>query len=278
MRDPSRILRAALGVGIGMLLALHVPSQAGADPLPGDRRFFYAYDRSEDECTQFATQGQVVWDLPGRETVTVSGTREFSPADDPCVPNAASDRQIEVAAFAGDTVLGRHVEPFPADDPPPEYEFTIAAGTAIETVTVAVCLPRLPDGSTWPDRCGPTRTLTLDDALPVEPPCRFDNDYEQWYGGGFLAEIEVIPLESASTGWTIEFDLPESTSIYSLWNGEWTRDGSTVTVTPAAGNGTIQVGDTAVIGLVGQGQPPSTSTGMDVSVDGESCWHVSVVV
>ncbi|WP_026928563.1 cellulose binding domain-containing protein [Glycomyces tenuis] len=277
MRAPSRILKAALAVGIGLLSALHAPASATADPLPADRRFFVAHDTGEDECTLFFTQGEVRWDLPARSTVTVSGSREFHPTDDSCIPHEVFDRQIEVTALGADgTALGAHTEPFGVGGPTAAYEFTITAGAAIETVTVAVCRERLPDGSTWPDRCGETRTLTGSE--PPSPYCRYSVSYEQWHGGGFLTEIEVIPVEADSTGWRIEFELGEDTSVTAVWNGEWTRDGSSVTVTDAGWNGAIEVGDTALVGLIGRGEPVTHSTGLAVHVDGNRCWDEGIEV
>ncbi|MBY8883088.1 cellulose binding domain-containing protein, partial [Actinacidiphila acidipaludis] len=55
---------------------------------------------------------------------------------------------------------------------------------------------------------------------------------------------------SAIDGWTLTFDLPAGTAISSLWNGDYTVSGQTVTVKPAGWNATIAPGAAVQVGFV----------------------------
>lgn len=279
---PSSILRAALAAGAGLLLTLPAfPAAADELPAPGTGPFV-ATDDGEDGCTVFFTGGLIVWPQadPEPTTVSVDGWRSIANTNeptDPCLPIINSDRHIEFTAYGDGEPIAEHFEPFLFSDNqnPAPYEFDLSADAAIESVTVAVCLERRADGSTWPDRCGPVETVTpAEDSGPgPEPHCRYDLTAEQWWGGGFLAEIEILPLAADAAEWRIEFTLPEGTVITALWNGEWTQTGSTVTVTNAAWNGSIHTGDSVRIGFTGSGELPSAAS---VFVNGEQCWDVNV--
>lgn len=55
---------------------------------------------------------------------------------------------------------------------------------------------------------------------------------------------------SALDGWTLRFDLPAGTTISSLWNGDYSVSGQTVTVKPAGWNATVAPGASVEVGFV----------------------------
>ncbi|MFJ7065468.1 cellulose binding domain-containing protein [Streptomyces sp. NPDC101115] len=69
--------------------------------------------------------------------------------------------------------------------------------------------------------------------------------------GGYTGQY-VITNETAGvqSGWTLEFDLPEGTTIGSLWNGEHTVSGRHVTVKPASWNKELAPGRSVTVGFV----------------------------
>ncbi|WP_329132226.1 cellulose binding domain-containing protein [Streptomyces sp. NBC_01476] len=68
---------------------------------------------------------------------------------------------------------------------------------------------------------------------------------------GYTGQYDISNSNStALNGWTLTFDLPSGTTISSLWNGDFTVSGQTVTVTPAGWDRTIAPGGTAQIGFV----------------------------
>ncbi|MEU6851516.1 cellulose binding domain-containing protein [Actinacidiphila alni] len=71
------------------------------------------------------------------------------------------------------------------------------------------------------------------------------------WDGGYTGQYAITNSSgSALTGWTLKFDLPAGTRISSLWNGEYTMSGSTVTVTAASWNTTIAPHATVDVGFV----------------------------
>jgi Cellulose binding domain len=85
---------------------------------------------------------------------------------------------------------------------------------------------------------------------------------------GYTGQYTITNTSSGPlTGWTLGFTLPSGSSVSSLWNGDDTVSGTTVTVKPASWNGTIGAGQSATIGFVidGTGQPS------DCTIDGAAC-------
>ncbi|MFC4036480.1 cellulose binding domain-containing protein [Streptomyces polygonati] len=75
------------------------------------------------------------------------------------------------------------------------------------------------------------------------------SDWTTGYTGQYvITNSDSAPLK----GWTLKFDLPAGTGVSSLWNGDFTVSGRTVTVTPASWNSTIPPGGSAEVGFVTQ--------------------------
>ncbi|MET9951442.1 cellulose binding domain-containing protein [Streptomyces sp. NPDC006339] len=68
------------------------------------------------------------------------------------------------------------------------------------------------------------------------------------YTGQYVITNETSSVQSG--GWTLEFDLPEGTTISSLWNGEHTVSGRHVTVKPADWNRHLAPGQSVTVGFV----------------------------
>lgn len=273
----SRIPKALLAALTGLTAALAVTAPAGAqDPAPEPRTFF-VQDAGEDGCAHFHSSGQIErhdWTLPEGPLLTVSGWKAIAIPDfDPenpraCLPHPNFDRQIEFRVFGAGMPLGEHIVPFGAAESGTDYAFDFTSRINADTVKVAICLERRPDGSTWPDRCGEEQTVDLDEVTPEpDPRCEYSLALSQW-GGGFLAQLAITPLGSASGGWKIEAALPEGSAVTSMWNAELEQHGSTIIMTNTPWNGTIEAGGSAQVGFVGSGEPP---TEILVSVDGEAC-------
>jgi hypothetical protein len=63
------------------------------------------------------------------------------------------------------------------------------------------------------------------------------------WGTGYEATYRIANAGTVSTtSWTLEFDLPSTARITSLWEGTFTQAGNHVTVRNAAWNGTIAPG------------------------------------
>jgi hypothetical protein len=68
---------------------------------------------------------------------------------------------------------------------------------------------------------------------------------------GYTGQYEITnSTGSALNGWTLTFDLPSGTTISSLWNGDYTVAGQTVTVKPAGWNARIAPGASVDVGFV----------------------------
>ena len=73
------------------------------------------------------------------------------------------------------------------------------------------------------------------------------SDWSTGYTGQYtLTNSTSSPIN----GWTLTFDLPAGTSISSLWNGDYTVSGQTVTVKPAGWNAVIAPGAFVQVGFV----------------------------
>jgi endoglucanase len=83
--------------------------------------------------------------------------------------------------------------------------------------------------------------------------CTADYRVTQAWPGGFIGESAVTNTSTATTSrWTVTWTNQAGTSIGSVWNGNLTVSGSTVTVTDS-GNGTLAPGASASFGFQGTG-------------------------
>ncbi len=72
-------------------------------------------------------------------------------------------------------------------------------------------------------------------------------------------------------GWKLEFDLPDDTTIDSLWNGKHTVNGRHVVVTPESWNEKIQPGQKLTIGFSAEHGKGANSTPSNCLINGEQC-------
>lgn len=275
-----RILKMIVTVGAMALLSLFIAAPVGAAHPVAPLRPFSVQADGEDGCTVFHSAGEIAWHathLPETPTITVTGWQAIavpgaSPDPnypDPCLPHPVSERQIEFSVSGSDFPLGVHVVPFGFGDSGAEYEFDFSARIEIDTVSVAICLPRLPDGTTWPDRCGESQTITRTD-VPDDPYCQYSLSTSHW-NGGYVVQIGITPLAGASSNWRVEVDLADGSAVTSAWNSQWTQNGSAATMTGTGWSSSIPAGGTLWVGFVGSGDPP---TAIRVFVDGQECVKV----
>ncbi|MFC7974557.1 cellulose binding domain-containing protein [Streptomyces cinereoruber] len=71
-----------------------------------------------------------------------------------------------------------------------------------------------------------------------------------WTGGYTGQYVVTNETSAAQSDWTLEFDLPDGTTIGSLWNGEHTVSGRHVTVKPASWNRQLAPGQSVTVGFV----------------------------
>ena len=91
------------------------------------------------------------------------------------------------------------------------------------------------------------------------------------WGTGYTGQYTITDAGTAAvTGWTLAFQLPDGTSVSSLWDGSYTDDGGQVTVTGDGWDATIQPGGSVSVGFVtssaGQAGQPSHCV-----INGASC-------
>jgi hypothetical protein len=417
LRFARMLLSTAAAAAVGMLVTVAVAAPASAAHPETEPKRYFAGATGEDNCTHFHTSGQIRWHAthPGeRPTISVKGSNAIAvpglPPDgpNPCLPHPVEDRQVEFSAFGADFPLGTEIVPFPTSGSGQPYEFDFSARIDIDTVEVAVCLPRRADGSTWPSRCGEPMLVHRDGgptpggipqpfeysstgmdgctkfaaegvvrwadgsqpasiigsaastfegiviepggpvvcmpayvyprkiefsaysgntlvatraewftrdapnefafALPDAPArsadrivieiCEYNDlvnppersscselttvepdepasaPYCEYrfevvtFGTGFLTNVGVTPLETTSSTWRLEADFPGDFTITSVWNAEWTRDGSTVVFTPPPWGAVLQPGATLWVGFLGTGTPPNE---VRLTVDGRPC-------
>jgi hypothetical protein len=111
--------------------------------------------------------------------------------------------------------------------------------------------------------------LTITTAGPASSSCAVRlSDVNDW-SSGFVGSIDVTntgtqPLE----GWTLAFDWPTNRQkVNSGWNGTWTQNGTTVTVT---GSPRIEPNATVAVGFVGGYTGPNIPPGV-FTLNGTPC-------
>jgi Glycosyl hydrolase family 12/Cellulose binding domain len=100
---------------------------------------------------------------------------------------------------------------------------------------------------------------------PVSATCTATYSVPSSWPGGFQGQVTVTDTgTSPVNGWTIGWTFPGNQQITSLWNGNYTQSGETVTVTNASYDGTIEPGDSVTVGFnatyTGSNTSPSSAT------------------
>jgi hypothetical protein len=134
----------------------------------------------------------------------------------------------------------------------------LAAAAAAVTAVVVIALPNE----------GPLSIAAVaDSASPLAASYQAGTGWGTGYSGQYTI---TNPGTTAVSGWTLGFQLPDGTSISSLWDGSYTDDGGRVTVTSDSWDSTIQPGGSVSVGFVttstGQAGQPSGCT-----INGASC-------
>ena len=106
----------------------------------------------------------------------------------------------------------------------------------------------------------PTPTPTPD---PGTGACSATVETVNSWPGGFQTTVTVRAGNSSVNGWTVRWTWPGGQSISSLWNGQHTVSGSSVTVRNAPYNGSVGAGSSTTFGFTGNGTaatPTATCT------------------
>ena len=133
----------------------------------------------------------------------------------------------------------------------------LAAAAAV-TAAVVIALPKE----------GPLSIAAVaDSASPLAASYQAGSSWGTGYSGQYTI---TNPGAASVTGWTLGFQLPNGTSISSLWDGSYTDDGDQVTVTSDSWDAVIAPGGSVSVGFV------TTSTGeagqpSDCIINGASC-------
>jgi hypothetical protein len=132
----------------------------------------------------------------------------------------------------------------------------LAAAAAVAAVVIAL-----------PSQAVVSVRTEADSASPLEASYQAVTSW----GTGYTGQYTITNAGTAAvTGWTLAFQLPDGTSVSSLWNGSYTDDTGQVTVTSDSWDATIQPGGSVSVGFVtsssGQAGQPA-----DCLINGASC-------
>uniref|UniRef100_UPI003F7A1A83 cellulose binding domain-containing protein n=1 Tax=Streptosporangium sp. LJ11 TaxID=3436927 RepID=UPI003F7A1A83 len=106
----------------------------------------------------------------------------------------------------------------------------------------------------------PTPTIT---PTPGPGACAATITTTNNWPGGFQSTVTVSAGNAPVNGWTVRWTWPGGQSISSLWSGQHTVSGSSVSVRNAAYNGSIAAGQSTTFGFTANGTaatPTATCT------------------
>jgi hypothetical protein len=93
-------------------------------------------------------------------------------------------------------------------------------------------------------------SVDINGAPPVPAPCSAAYSVPSSWSGGFQGQVVVTDTgNSPVNGWTLSWTFPGDQDITSLWGGNETQSGETITVTNASYDGTIDPGASTTIGF-----------------------------
>ncbi|TDT28030.1 cellulose binding domain-containing protein [Streptomyces sp. BK208] len=99
--------------------------------------------------------------------------------------------------------------------------------------------------------------------------CRVDYTVNAW-AGGYTAQVKIINLGPAASGWKLTWTYAGDQQVTSAWNAAVTQTGTSVVAVDAGWNGALSTGGTAEFGLQGtwRSADPVPS---DFALNGVSC-------
>jgi dienelactone hydrolase len=111
--------------------------------------------------------------------------------------------------------------------------------------------PYIPPGGATPT---PTPTPT-----PPGGACTATYRTVNSWSGGYQGEVTVTAGDAPINGWTVHWNLGSGQTITQVWNGTLTTSDSTVTVTNASYNGSLQASASTTFGFLANGTPSAPS-------------------
>ena len=146
-------------------------------------------------------------------------------------------------------------QPPTATSVPPTVTSIPPTATSVPPTATAVSPTNTPVPPTATPGSGASCTVTYED----------NNDW----GSGFVANV-TIAVDTAVSGWTLEFDFPGNQTITNLWSGNYAQSSNSVTVTNADWNGNIPANGSTTLGFQavysGSNNAPTSFT-----LNGTSC-------
>jgi cellulase/cellobiase CelA1 len=115
----------------------------------------------------------------------------------------------------------------------------------------------------------PTPTATPTATPGTGAACTIMYDVQQQWGNGFIANV-TIGVDTAVSGWTLEFDFPGNQTIINMWGGLYAQSGSAITVDNEAWNGEIAANGSTSFGFQARFSE-SNDIPVDFILNGQAC-------
>ena len=97
-------------------------------------------------------------------------------------------------------------------------------------------------------------SVDINGAAPIPAACTAAYSVPSSWSGGFQGQVVVTDTgTSPENGWTLTWTFPGGQEITSLWNGNYTQSGASVTVTSTPYDGTIAPGASVSVGFNASG-------------------------
>ncbi|GAB4003918.1 hypothetical protein GCM10029992_47400 [Glycomyces albus] len=90
------------------------------------------------------------------------------------------------------------------------------------------------------------------------------------WGNGYVGVVRITPLVEPLHEWTVVITLPDGRTLQSVWNADWTQNGSVAELTNTSWNGSVPVGGTVEVGFVVSG-PSTPAPHIEVYGNGRAC-------
>ncbi|MGW5261654.1 endo-1,4-beta-xylanase, partial [Microbispora sp. NPDC004025] len=116
-----------------------------------------------------------------------------------------------------------------------------------------------PSPNTSPNTSPSPRTSPSSTPSPVTGACSATIETTNSWPGGFQSTVTVRAGSAPVNGWTVKWTWPGGQTISSVWNGEQSGSGSSVTVRNAPYNGSIAAGSSTTFGFTANGSAATPS-------------------
>ncbi|WP_199035528.1 cellulose binding domain-containing protein [Glycomyces salinus] len=225
-----------------------------------------------DACHRATVDATLQWIDPRRVRVEGTAVLELIAPEYPCDPiEPAGEYRVLFTANHHDSVVEETEVSYEPVETAEEFSRLLPsdpdADIDVHYVVAKVCAFDHEGAMTG---CLEDSIRTIEPQAEQERYCEYTFAVTADWGNGYMGSVAITPLVEPLHHWTVVITLPDGRVIQSVWNAEWTQNGSVAELTNTSWNGPVPVGGTVEVGFIVSGSSDPAPL-IEVYGNGRAC-------